>query len=152
MRLSRAEREVFNEIVDEALAWEGGDHPAVVAYVEAELMSLESQGHAWVVDLLGSCRWTGLSTRVRQRARAGRAAVGGESVPTCYVTGGTMTSWMHVPVADLDPVVERLEEQAETLLAHAHIVSQGQKLALEHNVSTAWQGFEAAGVTVVVAS
>ncbi len=148
MRLTRDERAVLNEIIDEALAFHDGEHVNVVHYVEIELMALEAQGHTWVVDLLDACRWTGLSNRVRQRARAGRVAVGSESVPTCYVTGGTMTSWLHVPVDELDPVVERLHDQAETLNAHASIIERGQDAARRNGVVTAYEGFTAEGVVI----
>ncbi len=150
--MQREHRQALNDIFDEALA-DGSHDPAIaVGWAIDELRSLEAGGVQWAADYLEACMWAGLRTRIRSRARTGRAAVAGESVPTCYVTGGVMTSWMHVPVAELDSVVERLEEQAATLLSHAHIITSGQRLANQHNVDTAWLGFEAAGVSVVVAS
>lgn len=148
MRLTRDEREVLNEIMDEALWWHDGDHKAITAKVLDELMSLEAGGIGWAAPFLESCTFSGLSARVRQRARAGRIAIEGASVPTCYVTGGTMTAWLHVPVDDLDPVVERLDEQAETLMAHARIIERGQDAARKHSVSTAYEGFTADGVVI----
>ena len=115
-------------------------------------MSMQGGGHWWVGEYLDSCRMSGLRSRIRQRARAGRVAVAGQPVPTCYVTGGVVTSWMHMPADELGQIVDRLTEQAETLNAHARVITLGQSLANEHNVGTAWLGFEAAGVSVVVAS
>jgi hypothetical protein len=149
--VKREHRETLNEIIDEALAtWE--DPADVTGQVVSELESLEAGGLTWAGDFLASCLWSGVRSRIRSRARAGRAAVGGQSVPTCYVTGGTVTSWLHAPAEDLGSIVDRLHDQADTLIEHAQVIELGKKLATEHNVETAWLGFEAAGVSVVVAS
>lgn len=150
--MKREEREVLNEVIDEALALYPDEAALATAHVMGELEGLDAGGIEWAGQYLGDCSWSGLRSRIRQRARSGRAAVGGQTVPTCYVTGGTMTSWMHVPVGELASVVDRLHVQADTLIEHAQVIELGQRLASEHGVPTAWLGFEAAGVSVVVAS
>lgn len=152
MGLTRSERETLNEVFDEALWWFEGDHQAITTQVLAELRGMEGGGIEWVGDFLEACLFSGLSARLRQRARAGRIAIDSESVPTCYVTGGSMTSWLHVPVDELDPVVERLHDQAETLNAHARIIERGQDAARKNGVPTAYEGFTADGVLITQVS
>lgn len=147
--MKREDRAVLNEIIDEHLALEPD---SAAGWTIDSLRSLEAGGIQWAADYLESCLWSGVRSRVTNRARSGRLAVDGQSIPTCYVTGGAMTSWMHAPVDELDPVVERLDEQAETLNNHARIIERGQKAARAHGVPTAWLGFEAAGIVVAVAS
>ena len=145
--MKKEDREILNQIFDQF-----ADVDDKTAWVFGELESLQAGGIHWAADYLTSCLFAGLRSRVKARARAGRVAVDGQSIPTCYVTGGTMTSWMHVPVDDLDPVVDRLDEQAETLTMHARIIERGQKAARANGVPTAWLGFEAEGIVVAVAS
>ena len=149
--MKKEDREILNEIIDDNLR-DCDDASNAAGWVFGELESLQAGGSQWAADYLISCLFAGLRSRVKARARAGRVAVDGQSIPTCYVTGGTMTSWMHVPVDDLDPVVDRLDEQAETLTMHARIIERGQKAARANGVPTAWLGFEAEGIVVAVSA
>lgn len=149
MRLPRQDQEVLNQILDEAIGEAEGDVSFAAAFARMDLNRLEGGGIDWAYEVLNAAQMAGMKQLVRNRLRAHRVAVADQSMPAYYKVGLQSAQWMHVPVDELEPVIERLSARARSYHEHAAVLIDAQQFAKDHKVDTAGEAFAAEGVPVV---
>lgn len=152
----------LRRIEDEAVALcrdERGrvDHIAAAGHRRDELAGLESGGHTWAAVVRDSAEIDGHRRAIARRLKATEVAVpmpsGAVTMPASYSRrrkeGGTqLTLWMHLPVDELQGIVDEMLRRSRVLSERGAAMRFGIDLARKHGVSTAAEGFAAEGITI----
>jgi len=151
VKLTKAEREVLNEELDEILSC-ADDTAEAARFLYTTLHGWAGGGVPFAVEMLCEAQLNGLKQVIRNRTKSRRVAVGTVSLPATYAVNGAAASWMHVSVGELDHVIHRLTSQAHTLNEHAGVLSEAKELASKFSVETPAEAYTAAGIVVAVSA
>lgn len=161
MKLTVQQQSEVDAILDQAIRENGTDHIKAAYAAEDELVSLEAGGHAWASSVLDAARHHGMVQRIKIRAK--RAAVhvpfAGEkkALPARYsrrLADGSrqLEFWIDLPLDALSDLIAALRAQSAVLDTRAAQMAEGLRLAQEHGVPTAREGFAAIGIDITTAA
>jgi hypothetical protein len=149
---------IANAVYDEALIVCGSDHIAAANFVQEAFVALEAAGQVWASTLIDAATQDGFRKRVKIRAKRAVVHIPSASgvdatMPARYARRSAdgsvqMSFWLDLPLDALLELVDSMQAQGGVLLQRASRMKRGLDFALEHGVSTAREGFAAAGVEI----
>lgn len=134
------------------------DHVAAAGYRRDELLSLEAGGHTWAAHVRDAAEMDGHRKVIKNKVKAQPgvsipAPTGTVDMPRSYSHRDKdgvvqLTMWLHIPLDELQDIVDALTHQLEVLSDRSLAMRYGLELARKHGVKTAAEGFEAEGIDV----